>query len=227
MESRQKRDSTTLYLDAHARRKESENQANLVTNMARLRVHDKNVKQIFPVNFLNTFRRSGSAAEAPGGRVCFLDTGFAQGDPGVKQAALGCRGGDAQLAGGFADRTFLQLANFNGRANSRTERTENVSEQAGPLALGIAFLGIERSVHEMKARMLLPFLIREFHGHFARVASTAEFHQRGVDGDSGEPGGQLRPAVKIIQVQQAAQEAVLEGGFGILAIPGDTQGGAE
>src|SRR5438445_5405218 len=60
-------------------------------------------------------RLSGGAAKAPGERrIGFLGAGFAESNPGVKQASLGSRGGDAQFAGGFPDGAFLQLANFDG-----------------------------------------------------------------------------------------------------------------
>jgi len=145
----------------------------------------------------------------------------------VKEAALGSGGGDAQFAGGFPDGAFLQLANLERRANSRTESAESVSQHPRPLALGVTFLGIERAVDEMEAGTLVPFLIHELHWHFTRVTIAAQLHQRCIDGDSGEPGGQPRSSIKIVQVHQAAQETFLERIFGVLVISGDTQSGVE
>jgi hypothetical protein len=145
----------------------------------------------------------------------------------VKEAALGSRGGNAQLTGGFADRALLQLADFDGRTNSGTKSGECVMEESGALLLDKVVFGIWSAVDELEAGTLLPFLIHEFHWNFAGITIAAQLHQGRVDGDSRQPGGQLRPAVEIIQVQQSAQEAVLKGVFRVFAIPGDTQSGME
>jgi hypothetical protein len=95
------------------------------------------------------------------------------------------------------------------------------------LLLEEGVLRVKSAVRELKARPLLPFLVHKLHGDFLRAAISAQFHEGGIDGDACEPGGELRPAVKIVEMQQTAQEAVLEGVFGVLAIPGDAQCGVE
>lgn len=145
----------------------------------------------------------------------------------MKEAALGRSRGDAQFTGGFFDRTLLQLANFDRRANSRPQSGKRVAKKSGTFLLGEGVLRIERAVDELEAGTLLPFLIHKFHRYFTRVTIAAELHERRINGDSGKPGGEQGSSVKIIQVDQAAQETFLEGIFGVLPIPGDAKGGME
>jgi len=119
------------------------------------------------------------------------------------------------------------MTHFDCRPNSRSERSEQASQNCRALLLGVPFFRIQRPVYKMDALLPLIELVGNLQGCFPRIAISSDLHQGGIDGNPRQPGCKLRPPVKVLQMNQTIQKTFLKSVFRVFAVSGNPKGDVE
>ena len=91
--------------------------------------------------------------------------------------------------------------------------------------LRVAFLRVWSVIGDLKGWCLRAKFVADWHGGLKRVSPLAKNHQRRIDGDAGEPGGETGSAIKILEMNKCIQERILNGVLRIFTVSGDTERG--
>ena len=119
------------------------------------------------------------------------------------------------------------MTHFDCRPDSRSERSEQASQNCRALLLGVTFFRIQRPVYKMDTLLPVFKLVGNFEGCFPRVAISSDLHQGCIDGNPRQPGCKLRPTVEVLQMNQTIQKTLLKGVFRVFAVSGNPKSDVE
>jgi len=115
------------------------------------------------------------------------------------------------------------MLKFDGAAEFWAQRSNGFVQDSFPFELRVMLLRIWSVIDDFERRVFGTRVVAGYHGGLQRAAPLAKNHQRGINGDARQPGGKRGPFVKVLEMDEGAQESILQSILRVFAISGDTK----
>src|SRR3974390_1227031 len=131
--------------------------------------------------------------------------------------------GGAKFLCGFTGRIAFHFAEQEGGAEQRREFVEIFVNHFSNFSTRIYLLGIWHIIREALGNGKFVFVLGFVERNGRTSLGTAALHQGGINHDASEPGGELRAALKALEISVSRKQPVLESIFGVFCVAKNAQ----
>src|SRR6201988_2130429 len=139
----------------------------------------------------------------------------------VKHPRLYCRGRNPQNLCSFSDGVFLQVDELHNVASSRPQPRNGGLHDPFPFTKGATLFRIVSVVPKFSSRYGFRRRVWLVYGNFSHSAVFTKLHQGGINRNAGQPSCKLGSSIKILEMNESIQKALLRCIFRVFTVSYD------